>query len=69
MDEVRAGKQKRILRLTGITIGVYLDEVLRILNAPGHELEESEAAALEERIADLAEEQETLLNQLDVNLE
>ncbi|MBO5763303.1 MAG: hypothetical protein J6R85_05475 [Lentisphaeria bacterium] len=52
-----------------ITIGVYLDEVLRILNAPGHELEESEAAALEERIADLAEEQETLLNQLDVNLE
>jgi len=24
MDEVRAGKQKRILRLTGITIGVYL---------------------------------------------
>lgn len=45
-------------------ISIYLDELLRLLNSPKHELAENEAEEMAEKIADLAETQNALIEKL-----
>ncbi len=42
-------------------ISIYLDELLRLLNSPRHELEAGEADNMSEKIADLGETQDALI--------
>ncbi|MBQ7392761.1 MAG: hypothetical protein IJV89_00220 [Lentisphaeria bacterium] len=45
-------------------ISIYLDEVLRLLNSPKHELKEDEAEEMAEKVADLADTQTAVIEKL-----
>ena len=45
-------------------ISIYLDEMLRLLNSPKHELSEAEAEDMAEKVADLADTQAAVIEKL-----
>ena len=45
-------------------ISIYLDELLRLLNSPKHELQDDEAEEMAEKIADLADTQAAVIEKL-----
>ena len=58
-DKLPAGEMRRLAE-----ISVCLDELLRLLNSPKHELAEDEAESLAEKIADLGDAQDALIEKL-----
>ena len=62
VEDPEALPQAEMRRLAEISI--YLDEFLRLLNSPKHELPEEEAEEMAEKIADLADTQNILIEKL-----
>ena len=62
VDDPETLPQTEMRRLAEISI--YLDEMLRLLNSPKHELSEAEAEEMAEKVADLADTQTAVIEKI-----